>query len=189
MAMQTNLKVRIVDTNSNPKQGVVVAISNPPSNYIGAPSNLPAPAAIQTQTTDGGGYVLFTSLNADTYAIVVSGVSTLYTIKNTYAINPDTQSFQNKTFASSTSSGVGIWTQNQVVQVGTISGAIIAPNIVDDFTGGVRTAANTPSFYNPNTNTVILWSGTNVGRQFDNSYTHTIVEPTFVQSTTIKVKI
>lgn len=189
MAQLTNVSVKIVDPNSNPKQGVIVTISNPPASYIGMPSNTPAPGAIQTQTTDGGGYVLFSGLSADTYAINVSGMSSNYIVKNSFVVNPDSIPFENRTVVASSISGSNIWTQNQLVAAGTISGAFIAANVIDDFTGGVRTAANTPSFYSTNANAVILWSGTNQGKQFNNSYVHSTQSLTAFQSTTIKMKI
>jgi hypothetical protein len=189
MALQTNVKVRIVGTNDAPKPGVIVTISNPPLSYIGVPSNTPAPAALQTQTTDANGYVLFTALNADVYAIGVSGTKTNYVVKNTFVVNPDTIPFENRTFASSTMSGTNILTQNYVVNVGSGLGSYPAPNVIADFTGGIRTAANTQSSFLANTDTVILWSGTNSTKQFNNSYSHTTQGLAALQSTTIKINI
>jgi len=36
---------------------------------------------------------------------------------------------------------------------------------------------------------VILWSGTNVGQQYDNAYVHSVQDELAVQSTTIKINI
>lgn len=177
MALQTNVIVKVVDLNNTPKQGVVVGIGNPGAG------------ASQTTTTDGGGSALFTNLNPDTYAITVSGVATSYIVKNTLPINPDNIPFENKTFITSQVSGTNILTQNQTVPVGAISGTTMAANVVTDFVGGVQNASHVPSFYNPNTNVVVLWSGTNQGQQYDNSYFHKTAGPTMVQSTTIRMNI
>ena len=189
MALQTNLIVKIVDTNSNPKPGVVVTVGLPPVSYIGAPANTPIPAVLQTQTTDGGGQVLFTALNADTYNIGVSGALTSCVVKNSFVVNPDSVPFENRLVAASTHSGLSIWTQNQVANVGIASGSYAAPNVISDFTGAVRTSVNTQTSFLATTDTVILWSGTNATKQYNNAYTHGTQGLTAVQTTTIKVNI
>ena len=177
MALQTNVKVRVIGTDDSAKNGVTVAIGNPDG------------AVIQSQITDAGGYALFTALDAAVYAIAISGSSTRYEVKNTYAINPDTIPFENKTFATSTLSGANIWSQNHIVKAGEVTNQHMAPNVITDFVGGVQVSANIPSFYSPNTNEVILWSGTNVGQQYDNAYVHSVQDELAVQSTTIKINI
>jgi hypothetical protein len=178
MSLQTDVKVKVVNYNDSPRAGVIVT--------VGVPG---AAAVSQTQTTDAGGRVLFTNLNADTYSIAISGVASSYLVKNTFVVNPDNIPFENRTFASSTMSGVNILARNQVVLAGTVSGTSLAPNVMVDFTGGIRTSGTTPSFYSPNTNAVILWSGTNIGKQFNNSYYHTTQGLKAVQSTVIKMNI
>jgi hypothetical protein len=177
MAQQTNVIVKVTNYNNVPRQGVVVAIGNPGGGVI------------QSTTTDGGGSALFTSLDANTYAITISGVATNYIVQNTLPINPDQIPFENKTFVASHVSGTNILTRNQVVTVGTVSGTTMAANVVTDFVGGVQHDSHVPSFYSPNTNAIILWSGTNQGHQYDNSYYHKTADITMVQSTTIKMNI
>jgi hypothetical protein len=189
MALQTNVKVKIVNQAGTPRVGVIATISNPIASYIGVPANTPIPATLQTQTTDASGYVLFSGLNADTYSINVSGTRTNYIVKNTFVVNPDTIPFENRTFATSTMSGTNILTQNQVNNTPSGVGPILAANTTVDFIGAIRTSAHTPSFYNPNTNVVVLWSGTNEQKQYDSSYYHSTQGLAALQSTTIKINI
>jgi hypothetical protein len=177
MAQQTNVIVKVTNYDNAPRQGVVVDLGNPGGGVI------------QSATTDGGGSALFTSLDANTYAITISGVATSYVVKNALPINPDQIPFENKTFVASHVSGTNILTQNQTVPVGTISGVTMAANVVTDFLGGVQHDSHVPSFYNPNTNVVVLWSGTNQGQQYDNAYYHKTADTTMVQSTTIRMNI
>lgn len=177
MAFLTNVKVKIVGNDDLPRNGVNVSIGNPGGS------------ALQSAITSGCGTAMFTNLSAATYDITVSGLTTSCIVKNTVPVNPDTIPFENRTFLTSTMSGTNIQTQNYIVKNATISGNHMAPNVNSDFTGAIQTSSTVPAFYNPNTNAIVLWSGTNVGKQYNDFYMHSNQNTMMTQSTVIKMNI
>jgi len=188
MANEVNVKVKVKDTNGNPRRDLPVLLMNPDSENN---KTNPQPSIVLASGDTGiDGYALFVGVTGGTYAIQVvdtvnTGTAFLYNyeVRNSFVTNPDQLPFESRFSVRSAESvaSPGILTHNKAM----------APT--GTFTGGSekRTQYDTagPQLYQNEFGTIFTGTSTLAGKQSGNSYYHLNQNETFTQFVDIAVGI